>query len=941
MDKRRKRLIILTLLAVASALYRGADIYQTYSRPSAIGSFGFDTEVVDGHLVVKSVDEKDRFGRVTPASRAGLKAKDRIIALYSVRGEGGRLGDMFDFGAALGRIAEGEISTIVVSRGPKGNPSELRMTLPGTGPSEAKGHLWHVVLALHVLLPLLALLTAFFVGFMRPEDDNAFTGSLLFTCFSTIFGVWFFAFPPLLRELGFFYLLTGQSFALYLFMRFFLLFPSPSLIDRKAPWLKTVMFGWTVATWLTTILLLGPQYLSFEMHSRLWNVVKPYENAMNWALGNAPTLLMLFVGIASLVLNTIKASTKDEKRRMVILLTGTIAGLLPLTVVAVFMGGTGGPQFSLGLLVLISATLALFPLSFIYVVVKHRVFGIRVILRRGLQYALVSRGFRLIEGLLVFALLYVVARHLFAHFRPGAGPVAISASSVMLTLGAVKGLKKLHAYVTPRIDRRFFRDAYNAQRILTDLGRAVRTLAAQPDQLLRLVADQVSDSLYPTHVAIFLRASEGGRVRLTGSGEAAPHDDGDGHYQCFRLRQRSDGTTQPAETPEMCASLVLPPDAFIPRHLASLAEPEALDVYIDNPKSWASALIRADAHADLFREKEIVQALNTRLIVPLRTHDRLLGFLALGEKLSEEPYSKEDKELLTAVAQQVSIALDYAQLVRQVADQEKLKRELEIAKEVQARLFPQTLPEVGSLDYACVCRAARGVAGDYYDFLPIGEDRIAIAIADVSGKGIGAALLMASLQALLRSHAPLRGLGADGLVGDINRLMCRSTDFSKYATFFYAIYDDRQRTLTYVNAGHNPPMLLRPARSTRSLPSGLPAGPAAGVVQVPQTAEQPLEMIRLETGGMVVGLFDDAAYQTETVLLKAGDTLVLFTDGVSEALNGAGEEFGEARLSRVVSGVVHLPARQILDKVLAKLDAFVGDAPQYDDVTLVVARVTK
>jgi phosphoserine phosphatase RsbU/P len=303
--------------------------------------------------------------------------------------------------------------------------------------------------------------------------------------------------------------------------------------------------------------------------------------------------------------------------------------------------------------------------------------------------------------------------------------------------------------------------------------------------------------------------------------------------------------------------------------------------------------------------------LNTKLILPLLTGNKLLGFLSLGEKLSEEPYSKEDKELLLAVAQQTAIALDYAQLIQQVTEQEKLKREIEIAKQVQAQLFPQTLPRMQSLDYTGMCRAARGVGGDYYDFLLITPGKLGIALGDISGKGISAALLMASLQALLRSHAPSRMDQVAALAGDINRLMQSSAAPGKYATFFYALYHEEQQTFTYVNAGHIPPVIFH----------------ATGTVT------------RLGTGGMVIGMFADAKYCQETVSLQPGDIFLSFSDGVTEAMNAQEEEYGEEALCKLISENRDLSADRMRELIVEKTDEFVAGAPQHDDFTLVIAKV--
>lgn len=275
--------------------------------------------------------------------------------------------------------------------------------------------------------------------------------------------------------------------------------------------------------------------------------------------------------------------------------------------------------------------------------------------------------------------------------------------------------------------------------------------------------------------------------------------------------------------------------------------------------------------------------------------------------------------------------------VKQELERVELKREnqllgeqLRIAKEVQQGLFPQTLPVMKNLDYQGVCIPASGVGGDYYDFLKLQERQLSIALGDVSGKGISAALLMASLQALFRSNAPLRAGALNDLVSDINHLMCSSTDTSKFATFFCGIYDDQNRVLTYVNAGHDPPLWFR----RREVPSD-----GKGPSTPPWQSSNSWETVRLRTGGLVLGLFPEAAYSCEQIKMQPGDLLLVFTDGATEAFNAEEEEFGEKRLEAVVKKNMGLPASQLADLILEEIGQFVGDIPQHDDLTLLVAKI--
>ena len=250
--------------------------------------------------------------------------------------------------------------------------------------------------------------------------------------------------------------------------------------------------------------------------------------------------------------------------------------------------------------------------------------------------------------------------------------------------------------------------------------------------------------------------------------------------------------------------------------------------------------------------------------------------------------------------------------VRQSMDErETLRREVLVASQAQARLFPSALPAASSLEVTGICRPARGVGGDYYDFLPIDEGRLGLAVGDVSGKGLYAGLLMAGLQGRMQTLARQYGERLAELMRELNRLTYASTDGDKYATLFYGVYDDATRTLTYVNAGHNPPLLVRASGATE----------------------------RLDPTGMVIGLMPDAQCTQGSLQLGVGDTLVLFTDGVTEAVSPSGEEFGDARLEQLVMGRRRLRPAELETLIMQEVDRFTGVGPQQDDITLVVAHV--
>jgi len=252
------------------------------------------------------------------------------------------------------------------------------------------------------------------------------------------------------------------------------------------------------------------------------------------------------------------------------------------------------------------------------------------------------------------------------------------------------------------------------------------------------------------------------------------------------------------------------------------------------------------------------------------------------------------------------------ELIEEQRQRQRLENEVAIAREVQQQLFPHAVPSVPGLDLYAICRPARVVSGDYYDFIPLGPGRVGIALADISGKGIFAALLMASLQAALRSTATLDGKGGTKeLVSVLNQHLFKNTSDDRYATLFYAVYDSASRTLTYTNAGHLAPLFVSDGR-----------------VQ------------SLDQGGTVVGMFEDARYTQGTITVTPGSVLVGFSDGLTEPESVYGEEFGIERLKAEVLRQRDVSAARLAENLVAAVEQWAGTPEQADDITVVVARMS-
>ena len=258
-----------------------------------------------------------------------------------------------------------------------------------------------------------------------------------------------------------------------------------------------------------------------------------------------------------------------------------------------------------------------------------------------------------------------------------------------------------------------------------------------------------------------------------------------------------------------------------------------------------------------------------------------------------------------------SMTDNMGRLIVVAKESERMQAELEIARQVQARLFPSTAPTLPGFTLSAVCKPARTVSGDYYDYLPVSDQAVAFAIGDVAGKGISAALLMAAIQSTMRTQlagSPQERFSTAAAVATLNRQLYATTSTEKYATFFFAVYDDARHSLTYTNAGHLSPLLLR-----------------GGTFQT------------LEPTGTVVGLFPSVPYAERTVPFEPGDILVTYTDGIAEPENVYGEMFGEDRLKELLLRYAHADSSEMIARVMEAVVHWTGEGELQDDMTMLVA----
>ncbi len=365
------------------------------------------------------------------------------------------------------------------------------------------------------------------------------------------------------------------------------------------------------------------------------------------------------------------------------------------------------------------------------------------------------------------------------------------------------------------------------------------------------------------------------------------------------------------------------------------------------------------------------------LAVPVLAKDDIAGILLLGRPAGRGDYTAAEKRALRNCAAQFALMMENARLTERMLRQEKINRDVQLAAEVQKRLFPDKPPASAAVTLAGSSLPARSVGGDYYDFFDLGDGRIGIALADVAGKGVAAALIMSVVQASLRVLASEDNASLATIAAKMNRFLHRSTGSNAYATFFYGEIDERQRRLRYVNAGHNPPCLLRCAadrvsneqaqngppraagnRGDPVLHGGAGDAPLCAIEEQAQNGppraagnrgdpvlhggagDAPLCVIEeLAAGGTVIGLFPQSTYEESAVDLHPGDVLIAFTDGVPEALNPQDEEFGEDRLKDLLRRVAGLEVSEMASRIASEMKAWIDTADQYDDLTYILVKV--
>jgi len=417
-----------------------------------------------------------------------------------------------------------------------------------------------------------------------------------------------------------------------------------------------------------------------------------------------------------------------------------------------------------------------------------------------------------------------------------------------------------------RIARFIIGEAGEAKlRLMVEISRRIST-EAEPLQLLDFIVESVGDVIDYDAAGIFLCDPESQTIKCVS---------GRGYVQ-----------------PDQSADIVLQGDAGIVGWVISTGE------------SVITAEVRDEPHYLKLRPET-----HSELTVPIASDGHVIGAFTLE---SDEPdsFSEKDLEWLTVLATQVAVAIDRARLHQELLEKKRLDEELRIAREVQLSLLPTAAPQVPGLDIAGLNIPSRDIGGDYYDFIPIVQGHLGIVIADVSGKGIPASLIMASFRAFLRAEIR-HNYAIQMIFARVNNLLREILQLNQFVTAFYGVLDLERRRFTFSNAGHHPMLLLRPDGKLR----------------------------QLKTGGTVLGVFENAFYDEEFIDLQPGDLFLLYTDGLVEAENKAGQMFGRKRLEKFVRAHSDQTAAQLCESIYVEMRRFTKESRLDDDTTIVVAKV--
>ncbi len=823
------------------------------------------------------------------AAKAGLRVGDKIVAVDSVE------------------IKEDpRIYDLVLAR------AKMQVRV------ERSGHTEEVALVMEdnyleigvFLLPVFFIVGAL-IGWLRLGNSAAFECAIFFQCIAAAScDVCFQYLPDWGLVIGTIYSMTSKALWLPMGVRVFSVFPNPSRFGR-------FLWKWQWIFFLVPGLLALINYTDNFARLFGWQAVIQIIDPLNRFAGNG---YVIFVGVVCVLGIALFVSQRKETRdspqtRIKVIefgfLTSAIAFGMCLVGIAIFLiSGLSTPisddsgvivkvMFLTMMLGLIVGLFAI-PFSFAYALLASKIFGIKFIVRKGLQYLFLSKGALVIEGIILFLILYQIISH--GGTTWASSPMLVSGLSFGLGILGVFTLNRVNRKLMPAIDRRFFREALDVRKLLMDLNEQLSELRER-EKILQLTASTVLKALHPARVMMLLKHGKSDEFRCE-----------------LTIEDKRVKLTQPEQSsPTRHAELVsasIQSNVQIPNRVRDdagggfvLKAEDSIIKQLEEKKGWA-IVYPEKLNPEVEGDKRLLD-LDCELFIAIQGSAGLVGIMALGGKLSEEPFSKEDRDLLTTVTRQMGLSLENAELLEVAKREAEQSRDLEIARSVQQNLFPKQLPVVAGWEFAGICNPAKAVGGDYYDIFEAVPGKVVVALGDVSGKGLGASFVMSGVHGSIRTRVtscinePLK------LIEELNAYLLSSTAKNIFVTLFFGIIDLETGKLSYVNCGHPPAIVIR---------------------------QEGNQQERLTRNGPGLSMIAGARFTQGGCLLQNGDTIVIYSDGVTEAKNNQEEMYEEERLSELLNNASGLEATAIMDKILKSVDRFALGAEQADDISVIVVR---
>ncbi|MBD3278494.1 MAG: SpoIIE family protein phosphatase [Candidatus Aegiribacteria sp.] len=585
----------------------------------------------------------------------------------------------------------------------------------------------------------------------------------------------------------------------------------------------------------------------------IWGVQNHIEILILWSL-------QLALGCYLLVRNYLRAKTFIEKRQTRLVILGSATGIILILLFNWFI--TVFPYVYADLTfiakMLMTNTLFFFmlliPVSLAYAFGKYRLLSVEAKIKRGTRFVAVSLFLLLVFIALLFIFGNLVLRQLGISSRT---PTLIL--GILLAFVFMPTQRKLHQ----KLEKHFYPEKVRLKNLLRNFLSS-RAMITESCDFWKELEDKLADGLEAEKIYPVLRMVDRDCFAVENR-EPAPFDKKD------ELVKKLENTELPVLFDELIASGRI-----------SLSEEQ---------KEW-------------FMNRK------SAILIPLKTNSGLVGFLVVSSKKNGEDFTPEELDLLANLSAQTALVAENFELLNEKLIKQKLQQQLSVARDIQKGLLPGKIPSRPCLEIEACIKFCLDVAGDYYDVIPLDDNRTILSIGDVAGKGVGPAMLMANLQASLKTTQEM-GESLAVSTEKINKVVCCNTPSELFITFFVAEIDTADRTLKYVNAGHNPPLLVR----------------RNGRVET------------LSSAGVVLGVRNTSSYREIDVSFNPGDILFMYTDGVSEAMDENGMEYGENRLVEILKENVQLPLADILSEIEKSVKAHHGSEQYEDDFTILAARI--